>query len=405
LTYYAEAKAKELGREVSFGGTTNGVLYTPDRVKWCLEHKSLFMISMDGLRDQHDAHRCFKNGTGSWDKVVENVRLALAVVPSTKVRMSLHADHVKDFFKSIKFMFEDLGLQEAIYSPVYESNWTPENLKIAAEQLALTVEYQVERVKKGLPATIKHLNDEAIGNGGPKYNPCGAGTHYMSWSVDGYGFPCHRFNKHGLSANEKAASPTCIAQPKGDSFEWINRDFLDEFDFINDPCTSCQKCEIWGAGKSGCNGGCYATNYDFTGDIRKQPKVECAFTKVQHEAGLLLRAKAKEAGVSLMQSPQQHKPKGCVCFNMCYSEGTDREIIHLDRSSERACVCDHTNYTGSTEAQARPIQNRFADREILTKFLNLSKRILANPEGDEKQRELSNDILNKTIRMIENARF
>jgi radical SAM protein with 4Fe4S-binding SPASM domain len=359
------------------------------------------MVSLDGLKNQHDAHRCFKNGKGSWEQVVENVRLALEIVPQTKVRMSVHADHIQDFFETVKFLFEDLKLREVVFSPVYESNWSPENLKIVEEQFALTVDYQVERMKQGLPAGIKHLNDEAIGNGGPKYNPCGAGTHYMSWSVDGYGFPCHRFNKHGLSAAEKAKSPTCIAIPKGKSFEWINRDFVKQFDFINNPCESCKKCDIWS--KSSCNGGCYATNYDLTGDIRKQSKAQCEFTKIQHEAGLLLRAKIDEAGLSL--NPQSHKPTGCVCFNMCYAEGTDEEIIHLVRNSDRACICDHANYTGDINAQARPIQNRFADRKILKQFLNLSKRILANPEGDEKQRELSNDILNKTIRMIENARF
>jgi radical SAM protein with 4Fe4S-binding SPASM domain len=225
----------------------------------------------------------------------------------------------------------------------------------------------------------------------------------MAWSVDGYGFPCHRFNKHGLSGNEKASSPTCIAIPKGKSFSWINRAFIDDFDFVNKPCESCKKCEIWG--KSGCNGGCYATNYDLTGDVRKQAKVQCEFTKIQHEAGLLLRAKAHEAGLNLMTQGQQSKPKGCVCFNMCYSEGTDQEIIHLDRSSDRACICDHANYTGDIDAQARPIKNRRTEQEMIKTFLKLSKRILANPEGDEKQRELSNDILNKTIRMIENARF
>ena len=49
IVSYADKEAENLGLTIGYGGTTNGVLYTPDKVEWTNEHNSLFLVSLDGV--------------------------------------------------------------------------------------------------------------------------------------------------------------------------------------------------------------------------------------------------------------------------------------------------------------------------------------------------------------------
>lgn len=403
-TLYVEEKAKELNRKVSFGGTTNGVYYTPEKVEWLKKHNSLMLVSLDGLKEQHDAHRCFKSGMGSWDIVVKNIKEAQRIAP-VKIRMSIHADHVHQFAEAIKFAFEELNQMEVAYSPVVESNWTEEKFEILEQQFEEIVKYQISRMKQGLSASIKHINDEACNSHKGPRHPCGAGRHYMAWSVDGFGFPCHRFNKHGLTTEERFKAPMRIAEPHGDTIRWVNQDLKKQFDFVANTPPLCKECEIYEP--SCCSGGCFATNYDLTGHVNLQDPKSCEFNKAQHHAGLLLKKLAEENGITLHPSnwsgqENRDKPIGCVCYNMCYLEGSKHEIIHFDPSSDRQCLCDHTNYGGSARPQHRTREQVKEANKLRKRFLGLSKQILetADLEKSEEQKKLEQDVLNKTIRML-----
>jgi uncharacterized protein len=412
LTLYAEDKAARLGKSIGFGGTTNGILYTPDKVQWTAEHKSLFLVSLDGIEPAHNLHRKNAAGQGSWKKVVKNLREGLKIVPHLKVRASFGPDTMKYFYESIQFFFEDLGLQDVAFSAVYEGDWTEEVWDTMREQFELSVKYAVKKMKEGKPCVLKHLNDEACLAFGAKnvQNPCGAGTGYMAWSVDGYGFPCHRFNKHGITTAEKALLPTIIARPVGDTFEWCNQEWRKKFwNFKNNPQDKCKECEIYGF--STCNGGCYALNFDFTGDPNIAPEVECKYNLIQHEMGKLFKELAEKENLRVQMSgwngenmnrmdPNQ---ASCVCYNMCYSEGTDQEIIHTDRKNDQACLCNMAQYDGPNNPPNTRIIKDVMDEKIrLKQIFGVVKQILATagePKSDE-QKKLEQEIIDKLLQML-----
>jgi uncharacterized protein len=378
LTAHGKRLAGELGKKIAFGGTTNGVLYTPDKVEWTLNNDSLFLVSLDGIKASHDLHRKFPDGRGSWDIAVKNVREGLKICDFLKVRASFGPDNIQHFFESIQFFFEDLGVKDVAFSAVYEGDWNEKTFDIMREQFKLSVDYAVKRMKEGKPCVLKHLNDIAVIH--KEYNPqnpCGAGNGYMGWSVDGYGFPCHRFNKHGITTEQRSKLPTIIARPVGDSFEWVNHEFKKQFyTFKENPPEKCKTCEIYG--KSPCNGGCYAVNHDFTGDVKNPPEVQCCYNKVQHEMGVYFDKVAREAGMQVQMSGwngggsvQAERQISCVCYNMCYSEGTNQEIIHIDRSNDMTCLCYQTNYQGG-EAQFRTINQLDKQRALELKIIKMA---------------------------------
>jgi len=381
LVRFASNMCEQIGHKpLEYGGTTNGLLYTPDKVEWCLENNSLFMVSLDGIQPLHDKHRILPSGKGSWKIIDKNLRAALKIFPQQKIRSSLTDDTIEYFFESIQYFVEDLGITDLAYSPVYENEWNQKSLDILAEQFELIINFVIKKAKEGTIVSLKHLNDEANLSGKKTIrNPCGAGRGYSAWSVDGFMFPCHRFNKHGITSFVRANLPTIIAKPKGNWFEYCNEEWRKSFyEWKNNVPKQCTDCDIFD--KSICNGGCYAVNWDLTGSLYKQPESVCNYSRVQHEAGMKYKEAAKEAGIVIPKSkwePRVKKNKGCVCYNACYNEGTEQEITHIDRSTDMSCVCYNASYSGEKNPQHRTIQEldkqRAAERRIIEAAQKLIK--------------------------------
>ncbi len=367
--------------QMEYGGTTNGVLYTPDKVEWCLENKSLFLVSLDGIEEVHDAHRKTQGGKGSWKIVDKNVREALKLTDRQRVRCSLSADNIDRFYETAQYFIEDLGIKHFAFSPVFEDNWNEKALETLAGQFELISDLLIKKHQEGNPVVLKHLNDEIRIAGQGKIspqNPCGAGNGYTCWSVDGYLYPCHRFNKHGVTTADRAKQDVTIARPVGDSFEWIHDEWRQEFiEFYKTAPESCQGCDIFR--KSGCKGGCYATNYDMTGSIYVQPKSECDYNHVQRQAALNYKKKLEDAGLELEQKKRK-KGESCTCYNMCYCEGQPNEIIHTDKSSEVSCVCYNTNYTGDRNAQYRTAGELRDQKRAEQRIVNAAIKVMKDVE-------------------------
>ena len=408
LIAHANELNKDLKRDIEYGGTTNGVLYTPDKVEWCAENRSLFLISLDGVKAAHDMHRKFPNGKGSFDIVIKNLKEALKIAPMHQIRFSISVDTIPYFFETIQFMVEELGIKNCAFSPVFEDQWLDgDYLDQMSEQFDLAIEYGIKHLKRGEHIRMKHLDDEARMNNkimDRVPNPCGAGNFYMGWGVDGYGWPCHRFNKHGISTDVRAKSPLIIARPTGDSFEWCNEEWINSFRTFSEKMKGkCLDCDLYA--RSSCAGGCYATNLDLTGSIYKPAAAECAYNHVLHAAGLRYAKRMKEEGVELPQTFNRNMQKNvkedkCVCYNMCYAEGTKQEIIHKDARTGMACHCYQTAYTGNYPAT--PLSEKRAGEEMKKRFLELSKRILATQDEPktEEERKMEQEILKKTSEML-----
>ncbi len=78
------------GRKFTFAMTTNGTLLNPEVAEFLAEHKFSLAISLDGSKEEHDANRCFRNGTGSFDIIEKNIMYI--------------KEHFHDFWENIQFL-------------------------------------------------------------------------------------------------------------------------------------------------------------------------------------------------------------------------------------------------------------------------------------------------------------
>jgi len=365
-------------QDINFGGTTNGVLYSPDKVEWLLKNRALMLVSLDGPEHIHDKHRCFHNGKGSWKIIDKNVREALKIAPQQMVRASLSIHSAPYFLDTIKYFIEDLDIKDFSFSPVFEDKWDKESLSILEDQFSKAIDYIVQRRKDEKPIAIKHFDDEANipkdTDFLPIVNPCGAGNNYSGWSIDGVNYPCHRFNKHEQTFEQRIESPMALGYlNEKNEYIKLNQTFADSFlNFKDNASDTCKECDIYR--KSVCNGGCYAMNYDMTKDIHGIYEVQCKFNKIQRAAGILYATKLLEAGLELPKKFNgiSKNQDSCVCFNMCYAENSEYEIIHSTNQTDMTCNCYNANYNNpQTNEQliTRTLKERQAQKEGILEAL------------------------------------
>jgi uncharacterized protein len=68
-------------REIILAMTTNGTLLTPEKCNYLAGNGFLLNISLDGPKHIHDRYRVYKNGTGTYDSVIQNLEFMKANYP------------------------------------------------------------------------------------------------------------------------------------------------------------------------------------------------------------------------------------------------------------------------------------------------------------------------------------
>lgn len=105
-----------------FSINTNGTIM-PDRViKFLNQYQVLTTISIDGLKPYHDKHRIMKDGTGSYDKIVNNLRKLedrkFKLTAEVTVNKSLIDGYKPGISKMIVDNIMDLGFDDFALFPV-----------------------------------------------------------------------------------------------------------------------------------------------------------------------------------------------------------------------------------------------------------------------------------------------
>lgn len=324
ITLYVETVSKETTIPVSFGGTTNGTLLTPDKLDWLDEHKVFFMVSIDGTKDSHDLHRKYHSGLGSHDIIMKNMESVLKRWPFYKVRLSPMAERIDHFYEDMKYLF-DFGFDQVMFSPVYEGNWTDQKWITWEEQCIKVVDYLVELKKQGRRPMVEHFQSYCQKDNSQW--PCGAGRFYVGFDIDGAIYPCHRFCKFNDNRpwQEKEVCighvDVGITRPK------FRQTFID---FKPSTCDGCARND-----DTPCHGGCYAINFDLTGRI--DLPVTCKYVEMQKKVSTYFNEVISKE-VSCM--PYQGEDFTCGCYNTNYTGPpiqviTPQQVMDLLRDLQR----------------------------------------------------------------------
>lgn len=309
MVWYAEPRARALNIPLQFSGTTNGTLLTPDKFDFLDEKNIFFMVSLDGTEETHDYHRKMVDGSGSHKLVVKNFKEALKRWPFYRARISVSADRVDHFFEDIVYIFE-LGCNDVMFSPVYESKFTDEKWAILEEQCYKVVDYMVQKRKEGRILDVSHFSSYAKPD--DSIWPCGAGRMYVHINHEGFIFTCHRAEKFN-DPRPYLERELCI----GDIFNGIVKPEVRQKFIDYNP--KCRQSECFK--DSPCHGGCYSVNFDMTGQVDGIYEGICKYTAMQKRVSAYYASKVPE-----ILQPATNRGGSCVCNYTFYSGPVERDI-------------------------------------------------------------------------------
>ena len=211
-------KEKTEGKTITFGMTTNGTLLSDEVVDYLMSENFRLTISLDGSREEHDANRKFRNGKGTFDVIMSNVKriherypdYSSKILFNTVINPKSDLGCVMNFFKSSD-VFQDknlifssvipIGLKEEIsYDERYENIRKYEILKMYLSMIRrINEEYVSPLVKQRISDYMtnffnlqKHTTlDEECHHGGP----CIPGKKKVFVTTNGTLYPCERVSE------------------------------------------------------------------------------------------------------------------------------------------------------------------------------------------------------------------
>ena len=259
---YAKSLEESKNKKFHFTITTNALLLNDSIIQFLHEHMDNIVLSLDGRKEVNDFIRIKADGSGSYDKIISNIKKIVALRERDRKEYYVRGTFTKynlDFAKDV-FHIADLGFKEISIEPVVGKDGDyllePKDLKILFEQYKEIAGEYVKRKQSGKnPFTFYHFNMD-IYHGPCIYKrlwACGAGRDYLAVTPSGDIYPCHQF------IGQKEFTMGNVF--KGKLNESIVAMSRDTHVFSKPECSIC-----WA--RYFCSGGCNANNLIINGDVK-----------------------------------------------------------------------------------------------------------------------------------------
>ncbi len=404
LTIYAKQKANELGKQISFGGTTNIVSLTEEKVQWIIDETKGFLLSCDG-RGERNKERIFPDGSNSWSALEMKLEMVKEVYsknnkPLPSIRMTASSSTVEGMADDMIY-FHEQGWSHVFSSENYDCTWTPEQFKQFEVECRKLSDYRFDCLKDNKKfMASKFFDDMAMHVIEPRKMKedepawsCGAGKGYMGISVEGAIYACHRNNKHNTLDKEWHDKDRCL----GSIYEGITN--LELYDKINKTLIpdKCKGCPV----ETSCLGGCIAVCKDLTNDEFGSVDNICKtkmimYNVVLNEINQVMKLGKFQDYLKLVNTRKNrnkdHKPVSCACHSTTYTNSVkifaevgkdkddvtnlliyvskiiDQELAKKIKNNIPHCLCNTQQYNDNnlhkqfniSEVQKKDIINTFA---------------------------------------------
>ena len=202
-TEYALEKAADQGRVIGFSLTTNATLLDEPVIEFLVRHRFGVSVSIDGAREDHDRHRTFASGQGSYAEIVPKIQALLARnrpggrPVGARVTVTAGGGGIRETFEHLTrdIGFDSVGFAPVTSAPGRDYELAPEDMaRLLGEFEALAGDY-VAAALAGRRHAFSNLHDllQELHRGTNKAHPCGAGLGLVAVSTEGDVSPCHRF--------------------------------------------------------------------------------------------------------------------------------------------------------------------------------------------------------------------
>lgn len=227
---YALERGQAEGKTITFSITTNGTIMTEEIARFLAKHRFGMKLSIDGDRETHDRMRYRKDGRGSYDQIVANLRILKRYRRSISARATL-TRHNTDTI-GIEAHLKGLGFTRVGFGYSHGTSFAKAPWDLRDDDLARVHDQDVQRADE----ILRDLEAGAA----PRENPyarmltdlhtkrsnlirCGAARGNTAVTVDGSMYPCHRYP--GLDAyklgnvRDGGADPEKVRAYLADYFE------------------------------------------------------------------------------------------------------------------------------------------------------------------------------------------
>ena len=248
-TEYAWNLATERNVDIGFSITTNGTLMIIDDCQFFERYGFAVTVSIDGVGITHDQQRAFKDGKGSYERIIERVQPALAIQKNMQVsaRVTVTPRNLRlraTLDRLIELGFHSIGFSPMISSPTGCDQMESQNLMVMLEQMIDCGQEFERQVIEGHRYPFSNMTTamQEIHQGTHRPYPCGAGAGYFGVSAEGGLFACHRFVE---DSNGKMGNLTDGIDQMA-QHQWLR----DRHVHFQEPCNQCWARYL-------CGGGCH----------------------------------------------------------------------------------------------------------------------------------------------------
>jgi uncharacterized protein len=249
VTEYATVQAATRSIVLHCSITTNGTLLTEDDADFFEEHAFAITVSLDGPRQQHDLLRPFKNGAGSFDRIIARIQPLLKRQRRMQVsaRVTITPDNL-NLAETLE-RFVDMGFHSVGFSPLLRSSSARNELD--EQHLELMLQGMIEcgltferRVLRGDRYPFLNMVNalRELHRGTHRPYPCGAGAGYFGVSATGDLAACHRF----VDDREGAMGSLETGIDRRRQNDWLASRHV----HFQEPCSGCWARYL-------CGGGCH----------------------------------------------------------------------------------------------------------------------------------------------------
>ncbi len=266
--------------------TTNGVLLSDEIMEFANREMDNVVLSIDGRPEVNDLMRPFRNGRGSYERIVPRFQQFAESRQQDRYYVRGTYTHYNPDFAEDVLHLADLGFKQISVEPVVAEEAqayaiTEDDLPRLLDQYDRLAAEMVKREREKKGFNFFHFMIDL--EGGPcvikRLSGCGSGADYLAVTPWGDLYPCHQF-----VGNEAF----CM----GNVWDGVtNTDLRDAFAGVSvltkDACRDC-------FAKFYCSGGCAANAWHFCGDLKGNYEIGCKLQQKRIECAIMIKAALAE---------------------------------------------------------------------------------------------------------------
>ncbi len=263
-TLEAEARAQASRRRLQPTVTTNGTLLDEDKLRFLMEHGFFIGLSIDGLRQAHEATRPTRGGRSSFDSVARALALLVKAGAWFETMSVIDPANVRWLGPSVRWLAAE-GAPRIALSPNYGADWSDEDQEMWERGYREAAALYVERALAGRPLYLNCVEDRLvtrIKGGYQAEDRCKIGHGAVAVSPSGNLYPCERMVEEDRDG----------ALRIGDVFAGLDAGrrlvLTAQCGPVNDECGGC-------AVKERCGSFCACANRAETGEVGVAGGVQC----------------------------------------------------------------------------------------------------------------------------------